>query len=134
VLVAALLSGGAALAGCTTDDSGDGSGGGDASVRAFCSALETFRADVDAADSADLPAYVRALKDAAAAVADVGVPDDIPVAAEQGFDLTVSRIQDLPDDADQDDVARLGDVGDEDQRRLDALEDYIEKACPELGG
>jgi hypothetical protein len=131
VLVAALLPGGALLAGCTPDDADHGAGGG-SSVRAFCSALETFRADVDAADSTDLPAYIRALKDAAAAVADVGVPDGIPVAAEQGFDLTVRRIEDLADDATQDDVARLGDVSDEDQRTLDALEDYIERACPDL--
>ncbi|QIG45317.1 hypothetical protein G5V58_23470 [Nocardioides anomalus] len=130
--MAALLSGSTLVAGCTGDD-GDDSASGDSSVRSFCTALETFRADVDAADSADLPAYIRALKDAAGAVADVGVPDDIPVAAEQGFELTVSRIEDLADDATQDDVARLGDVSDEDQRRLDALEDYIEKACPDLG-
>ncbi len=55
----------------------------------------------------------------------VGVPDDMPAEAEKGFDLTIRRIQDLKDDATQQDVAQLGDVSDEDQRKLDALESLM---------
>jgi hypothetical protein len=54
----------------------------------------------------------------------------MPAAAERGFDLTVERIEQLPDDASQDEVAALGDVSDEQQRTLDALDDYIERSCP----
>ena len=103
------------------------------SVEDFCAALEQFQGSVDAADSTDLAAYIRALKDAAAEVSSVGVPDDMPNAARRGFELTVQRIEDLPDGATQEDVAALGDVDDADQRRLDALEDYIENACPDIG-
>ena len=115
----------------------DGSGGPDnpeSSVADFCSALATFRDEVAAADSTDLPAYIRTLKAAADEVDGVGVPGDMPADAEQGFDLTLERIRQLADDATQEDVAALGDVSDEEQKRLDALEVYIKKACPELTG
>jgi hypothetical protein len=127
VLVAATLAG---CAGCTAD--GADGGGRDSSVAEFCGALGTFRDRVAAADSTDLVAYIRALKDAARAVQEVGVPDEMPGEAEQGFDLTMQRILDLADDASQADVAALGDVEPEQQRTLDALEDYIKDACPEL--
>ena len=119
----------AVLAGC-----GDGPdrGSGAASVDEFCSALGKFEASVDAADSDDLAAYIRALKAAAASLAEVGVPDEMPADARAGFELTVERIEELANDASRDDLARLGDVGEEDQRRLDALTDYVEDACPDL--
>lgn len=124
---------GLVLVAATAVGCSDGSGGGDgqdSSVAQFCSALEEFRASVDAADSDDIAAYVAALKAAAEDVASVGVPDDMPAAAQQGFELTIDRIEALADDATQDDVARLGDVTPEEQRTLDALEDYIDGACP----
>jgi hypothetical protein len=120
-----------AVGGCADEDSG-GADNRVSSVQDFCSALATFRDEVAAADSTDLAAYIRTLKEAADEVDDVGVPDDMPADAEQGFDLTIERIQDLADDATQQDVAQLGDVSDEDQKKLDALEDYIKKACPDL--
>jgi hypothetical protein len=121
------------VGGCSHGDSG-GAGNHESSVDDFCSALETFRDEVAAADSTDLAAYIRTLKAAADEVDQVGVPDDMPADAEQGFDLTLERIQDLAADATQEDVAQLGDVGDEDQRKLDALDDYIDRACPDLAG
>jgi len=120
-----------AVGGCSDDESG-GADNRESSVEDFCSALATFRDEVAAADSTDLAAYIRTLKAAADEVDDVGVPDEMPAEAEQGFDLTIERIQALADDATQEDVAQLGDVSDEDQKKLDALEDYIGKACPSL--
>ena len=120
----------ATAVGCS--DGGSGGGNRESSVDEFCTALQEFRSEVDAADSTDLAAYIRALKAAAADVDEVGIPDDMPPAAERGFDLTIARIQDLADDATQDDVARLGDVSDEEQQQLDALEGYIDGACPDL--
>jgi hypothetical protein len=120
-----------AVGGCADGDSG-GADNRVSSVKDFCSALATFRDEVAAADSSDLAAYIRTLKEAADEVDDVGVPDDMPTEAEQGFDLTIERIQDLADDATQQDVAQLGDVSDEDQKKLDALDDYIKRACPDL--
>ena len=118
----------AAVAGCSGPSGGEG--GADSTTARFCSALEEFRGSVDAADSDDIAAYVATLTDAAADVAAVGVPDDMPAEARRGFDLTIDRIEALADDATQDDVARLGDVTAEEQRSLDALEDYIDAACP----
>jgi hypothetical protein len=125
VLVAVLV--------CGCSDSGTGGADNhESSVGDFCAALGTFRDEVSAADSSDLAAYIRTLKAAADKVHGVGVPGEMPAEAEEGFDLTIQRIQDLADDATQQDVAQLGDVSDEDQRKLDALEDYIDEACPDL--
>lgn len=125
--VAGLVLAAATVVGCTGSDPAGGGGG--ASVRAFCSALEEFRSAVDAADSTDLAEYVRALQEAAARVSEVGLPDDVPADVAEGFDLTIARIEGLPPNATQDDVAALGDVTEEEQRTLDALEDYIESTC-----
>ena len=88
----------ATAVGCSGDDAGGVSAGG--SVEDFCAALEQFQGSVDAADSTDLAAYIRALKDAASEVSSVGVPDDMPNAARRGFEITVKRIEDLSDTRD----------------------------------
>jgi hypothetical protein len=121
----------ATVVGCSDDES-RGTDNRESTVEDFCSALATFRDEKEAADSTDLAAYIRALKAAAEEIDEVGVPEDMPNDAEQGFDLTIARIQGLADDATQEDVAQLGDVTDEEQRQLDALEAYIKKACPEV--
>lgn len=128
---AGLLLVAAAVGGCSDGGSG-GADNNESSVADFCSALDKFRDEVSAADSTDLAAYIRTLKAAAEEVDGVGVPHDMPAEAEQGFDLTIERIQDLAEDATQDDVAQLGDVTDEEQKKLDALDDYIKTACPDL--
>lgn len=127
-----LLAGG--VAGC--DDGGGGGGGAAApSTKAFCGALEEFQDDFAATDpTKDLEAYVQALKKAAATLEEVGTPDSMPSAAQAGFDLTVKKIKDLSDSATVDDLAGIGDVSDEDQKKLDALDAYIAKTCPDLGG
>ena len=33
-----------------------------------------------------------------------------------------------------DELAGIGDVSDEEQQQLDALDDYVSKTCPDLGG
>ncbi|HCB06876.1 MAG TPA: hypothetical protein DEQ43_21975 [Nocardioides bacterium] len=121
------------LAGCTAAGS-DGEARAESSVDDFCSAVETFHTEVEAADSTDLAAYIRTLKAAAEKLHDVGVPDDMPAPAKQGFELTVERIQGLADDATRSDFTDLGDVGEEDQRKLDALEAYVDQACPDVAG
>ena len=123
-----LVVGGAAA--CTGDDNG----GEDApSADEFCGALKEFQdrfADVD--PSKDLEGYIRNLKEQADRLEDVGTPSNIPDDAREGFEITVDRIHDLPDDATEDDLGSLGDVSEADQKKLDALESYIEETCPEL--
>jgi hypothetical protein len=131
-----LLVGGAV--GCSDDDSGGG-GGGDASdvtsTADFCGALEGFKADLSAADPAsDVGAYIKALKDAAAKLENVGTPEGMPADAEAGFEITVGRIDGLDDAATIEDFTSISELSDEDQKKVDALNDYIVKECPELGG
>jgi hypothetical protein len=58
----------------------------------------------------------------------------MPGDAEQGFELTVRKIKELSDTASVDDLAGVGDVSDEDQKKLDALDEYISTTCPDLNG
>jgi hypothetical protein len=126
-----LVAGGAV--GCGDDGDGGGSGDETTSTADFCGALKTFEDDLAETDpTADLPGYLKALKDAADKLDEVGTPDDIPDDAQDGFDLTIKTIEDLPDDATLDDLSKLGDVSDADQKKIDALDDYIDKECPDL--
>jgi hypothetical protein len=127
-----VVAGGAA--GC-----GDGGGGGGGakddppSAEQFCGALKTFKDDFAKADpTKDLAAYIKTVKDAADRLDDVGTPEDMPADAQDGFELTVEKIDDLPGSATADDLANIGEVSDEDQQKLDALDLYIAKTCPDL--
>jgi hypothetical protein len=125
-----LVAGG--VVGC--GDDGGGGGGHDApSAKDFCGALQDFQDDYAATDpTKDLKGYIQALKDAAAKLEDVGTPKDMPADARDGFDFYVEKVKALSDDATVDDLAGIGDVSDEDQKKLDALDDYVSKTCPEL--
>lgn len=117
------------------DDVGGGGGSADApSTDDFCGALKDFKDDFSDADPTDPNGYLKALEDAAAKLDDVGVPDDMPDDARDGFDITIKAITDLPDDATLDDLAQIGDVSDKDRNKLDALDEYISKECPDLDG
>ena len=127
-----LVAGGAVACG----DDGGGGGGDDApSTKEFCGALEKFQDDFrDADPTKDPKAYIQTLKDAADRLEDVGTPEDMPADAQDGFELTVEKIKDLSDSATLDDLAGIGEVSDEDQQKLDALDEYIAKTCPDLSG
>jgi hypothetical protein len=126
-----LVAGGAA--GCGGDDDSGGSATNVASTKDFCGALKDFQDDYAAADpTKDLKAYVKVIKDAAGKLEDVGTPKGIPAKAEAGFELYVDKIKALDDNATVDDLAGIGDVSDSDQEKLDALDDYVVKTCPQL--
>jgi hypothetical protein len=128
-----LVAGGAV--GCGDDSSGGGGGASAPSTTEFCGALKDFQDDfADADPTKDLPAYIKTLKSAADKLENVGVPDEMPSDAQDGFDLTVKTIKDLDDSATLDDLQNIGDVSDADQKKLDALDAYIEKTCPDLSG
>jgi hypothetical protein len=130
-----LVAGGAV--GCGGDGGGGIGGlGKDApSTSEFCGALEDFQDDFKQADpTKDLKGYIQTLKGAAEKLEDVGTPDDMPETAKKGFALTIKKIKALSDDAALDDLAKIGEVSDEDQKKLDALSEYIAKACPGLDG
>ena len=126
-----LLAGGAAACG----DDGDGGGTHTATTAQFCGALKKFQDEFANADpNKDLKGYVEKLKDAAAHLADVGTPDSMPADPRGGFDLYVAKIKGLPDSATVDELAGIGDVSDADQAKLDALDAYVTKTCPDLSG
>lgn len=118
------------------EDGGDGGAAqGDASVADFCGALKAFQGDLSDADpTADPAAYVKTLKDAADKLQKVGTPSDMPGDAKAGFDLTVTTISGLPDEATNEDLAKINDVSDADQAKIKALEEYIATECPDING
>jgi hypothetical protein len=124
------------VAGGAVGCGGDGGAGEDApTTDEFCGALKGFQEDFTDVDATkDLEGYIQALKDAADELEDTGVPDDMPDDAEDGFDITIKAIQDLPDDATLDDLGQIGEVSEEDQKKIDALDDYISEKCPDLDG
>jgi hypothetical protein len=129
-----LVAGGAVACG---DGGGGGGGGADdaPSTKDFCGALKGFQDDfADADPTKDLKAYIKTLKDAADKLENVGTPKDIPADAKAGFALTIKKIKDLDDSATLDDLSSIGDVSDADQKKLDALDTYIAKTCPDLSG
>jgi len=121
--------------GCS-DDGGGGTDAKDApSTEAFCGALKDFQDDFAELDpTKDLKGYITSLKAAADKLESVGTPDEMPAAAQDGFELTIKKIKELDDSATIDDLTSIGDVSDTDQKKLDALEDYIAKTCPDLSG
>jgi hypothetical protein len=135
LLAASLVLVAAGAVGC--GDSGGGGGSADKapSTKDFCGALKDFQDGfADADPTKDLEAYIKSLKAAADKLEGVGVPEDMPADAQDGFELTVGKIKDLDESASLDDLANIGDVSDADQKKLDALDDYISKTCPDLSG
>jgi hypothetical protein len=128
--VIALAAAALALAGCADDSSERPSRADEGpSVTRFCDALDRFQGDFADADAADLPSYVRALKDAAERLDRVGTPGDMSQSARDGFDLTVEKITALPDEPTEADLTGMGEVGPGEQTPLDALDDYIADSC-----
>jgi len=117
-------------AGC--GDDGDGGGApSDASVDDFCGTFNDFYAEAeelgeDAADE-DL---VAALKNTGEELGEVGTPEDISDDARAGFEATVEAIEDLPDDATQEDVANLeDDYSEKVQGQVDEFASYLNETC-----
>jgi hypothetical protein len=133
--VPALIGGVAALAlvlaACGGDDGGDGA---DAARTApteaeFCGAMTDYRADAANADPSDPTAYATALKTAVARLANVGTPDGVPAEARAGLDLTVSRVDALPEVATAEDLAALGEVDRAQRKQLKAFDEYVRDTC-----
>jgi hypothetical protein len=134
LLAASLVLVAGAAVGCGGNDHDAGGSGAQASTtKEFCGALKDFQDTFAGLDPThDLAGYVKTVKAAAEKLAGVGTPKDMPPDARDGFDLTVQKIKDLPDDATTDDLAHIGDVTGDDKKKLDALDSYVKKTCPEL--
>lgn len=120
-----------AITGCGSDGSDAGSSPTDASVEDFCANFETVNSDLLAVeDTEDMAEVVTILQDGAANMTETGTPEDIPDDARAGLVATIDAINDLDDDATEDEILNLDEeLSDTEQSNSDALDDYLEKTC-----
>ncbi|MCY7397161.1 MAG: hypothetical protein LH468_13615 [Nocardioides sp.] len=123
--------------GCGGDD--DSATGGaaapdDTSTEDFCGSYaalieETARSFSPDAEAADL---VPTLKEFATQLAEVGTPSTIPDDARRGFELSIDAINDLPDDATQEELlSQAGEYSAEQQADATAFATYVQAECPD---
>ena len=117
-----------------SDGDGPPEGKDDVSVEDFCVAAETFENTFTETDTTNLSEGVKALKDAAQELKDVGTPEDIPDDAREGLVLTLDKLIGLPDDATQADLMEVLDFTDGEKARSVAFEDYLNATCPYRAG
>jgi hypothetical protein len=134
-----LVAGGAVACGSDDDssasDSGsDSGGGGGTSTEEFCSAFGDFATSSFSGGISDPAALVKQLKEEADKLEDVGTPDDMPDRAKEGLEVVLDAIDDLPDDADQADLAKIDEqLSDEDEAKGEEFSTWVSDNCPDLG-
>lgn len=114
-------------------------GGGaptDASQADFCGVFEDFYEVVGElgaeAENSDL---IEALKDTGEDLEEVGTPEDISDEARAGFELTVKTIEELDDDATEEDLDNLeDDFSEEEKEQSEAFDEYLSETCDEPTG
>jgi hypothetical protein len=127
----ALVFGG--LTGCGGDDGGSSSAPDDASKTDFCEAFNGFYEKVvsQATESADSSAMIKALKEWAGDIEDVGTPSEMPEDARHGFELFIEAAKDIDDNASIEDLQNIGDdLSDADQKDGQAFSDWTTDNCP----
>ena len=139
--IAGLLLAAPGLASCGDDGDGDGDSpatGDDktsaVSVDDFCAAAEKFENSFTETDTTDLTEGVKALKDAARELQDLGTPEGIPDDARDGLALTLDKLVGLPDDADEDDLLEVLDFSEDEKAKSMAFEEYLNATCPYRAG
>lgn len=129
-----LVAGGAVACGSDDDSSASDSGGG-TSTEEFCSAFGDFATSSFSGGISDPEALVKQLKEGADELEDVGTPDDMPDRAREGLEVVLDAIDDLPDDADQADLAKIDEqLSDEDEAKGEEFSTWASDNCPDLGG
>lgn len=118
------------LAGCGGDDGGS-SAPDNASQDDFCESYATLFTEIMAQAMSDDPTVaVKAIKEWAANMEDVGTPEDMPDEARDGFEVFIDAARDLPDDATLEDLEGLGDdLSESDQEAGDAFGDWATETC-----
>lgn len=117
----------AALAGC----SGGSDAPDDVSTTEFCAAFNDLFDEVLGADPSDAAATVRAFKQWAADMEEVGAPADLPEDARHGFELFVEQAQGLDENASLEELERLGKgLSASDRAAGEAFNDWTSENCP----
>jgi hypothetical protein len=114
------------VAGC-----GDDGAPTDASEDDFCANLTTLEEELGSfGEDPDVATVVEVMKGIADDMVETGTPEDMPDDAREGWQLTMDAMQDLDDDASEEDVAALGsDFSDSDEEKTAAFDDYLDKTC-----
>lgn len=137
LFVASLVLVAGSAVGCGGNDGGGGTAAPDnASSEDFCSAFGDLFTGILSAGTDETSDAIKALKDGASKLSDVGTPDGIPDDARNGFEVFVNALEDLDENADLSALDDLGgDVSKEDQADVEAFVTWAVGECPDaLGG
>jgi hypothetical protein len=123
------------LTACGGDSDGGGSGTSapaDASSEDFCTAFNgLYEKVLGNVTSADTSQAIKAFKEWAADMKDVGTPEDMPDDARHGFDVFVDAAANIDDDATVADLQNFGDdLSEEDQSAGETFGDWASDNCP----
>jgi hypothetical protein len=120
------------LTACSDDGGGNAADApSDASLDEFCEAFNGLVADVLAKASADPDAMVRAVKEWAADIGELGTPTEMPDEARSGFELFIEQAADLDEDAGLEDLQKLGsELSEGDQAAGQAFTEWTQENCP----
>ncbi|MBZ5739328.1 hypothetical protein [Nocardioides mangrovi] len=126
------------LTACGGSDGGDGGGGSgsdapaDASKDDFCEAFSgLYDAVLSQSTSGETSNAIKAFKDWANDMKDVGTPSDMPDDARQGFEVFIDAALKIDDDASVDDLQNFGDdLPQSDQDAGEAFGDWATQNCP----
>lgn len=107
----------------------------DASTEDFCGTFEDFVSETQALGAEPTAAQVvDALKGVAETLQEVGTPEDVPADARAGFELVVTTIEELPQDATEQQVSELDkDFSEEESAQSDAFDAYLQETCQPAG-
>ena len=120
-----------------SDDNNSSSDNGDSSVEEFCAPYQDYMdsftsVDFSAPEEEQVQTMVNAIKDYAAALDDVGAPDDMPDDAREGMEFLVGWADDL-DPADftsAEDFDNFDEQFSEEEQAVgDAFFAYVEETC-----
>ncbi len=123
-----VLVGGTAL-GC----SGGGGGAGaptDASEEDYCAGYQSLFDDMSTMADATDAEIIAQIKDWAATMEETGTPEDMPEDARAGFETTMTLINDLDDDAQQEDFEKIDeDLSEDETAQVDEFDTYTTDTC-----
>lgn len=114
------------------DAAADAAAPGDAAEGEFCDAYAGLFKQMGQMDPTDNPGIIRGMKEWAADMKEVGTPEDIPDEAREGFEVMVDSIEEIDEDATQQELDALGaDLSEEEQKAGDAFVTYANETCPD---
>lgn len=122
-----VLVGGTAL-GCSSG----GSEGAptDASEEDYCASYQSLFDDMSTMTDATDAEIIAQIKDWATTMEETGTPEEMPEDARAGFETTISLINDLDDDAQQEDFEKIDeDLTDEETAEVDEFDTYTTDTC-----